>query len=150
MIAVIQTTQLVLIGLLAGEELIMRYGVQPALDSLPDSAHVHARIALVKRLKIVVPIIMAPTVVVSVGLLIVAGADDGLAWRVAGLAALIGFLLFSFLGTVPINMKVNDWNPQEPPEGWRRVAHRWETIDTFRSGAAMLSFVFFAIAAQVP
>lgn len=149
MIAVIGAIQLVLVGLLAGEELIVRYGVQPALDSLPDSAHVHARIALVKRLKIVVPIMMVPAVIMSVALLIVAGGDLGLGWRIAGMSALVGFLLFSFLGTVPINMKVNDWNPREPPMDWHRVVHRWETIDTFRSSAAILSFVFFTIGAQL-
>lgn len=149
MIAAIEIIQLVLVGLLAGEELIVRYGVQSALDSLPDSAHVHARIALVKRLKIVVPIMMIPAAVVSVALLIVAGAESGLAWRIAGMIALAGFLAFSFLGTVPLNIKVNDWDPQEPPADWRRVAHRWERIDTFRSAAAILSFVFFTIAAQL-
>lgn len=41
---------LILLGLLAGEELIVRWGVQPALASLDDRAHLQARIALVKRL----------------------------------------------------------------------------------------------------
>lgn len=145
-LAAVTIIQLVLIGLLAGEEFIVRYGVQPALDALDDRSHVRARIGLVKRLKVVVPILMVPTVIASVALLVVASATSGLAWRIAGMAALVGFLLFSFLGTVPINITVNDWNPEEPPADWRRVAHRWETIDTFRSSAAILSFVFFAIA----
>lgn len=147
MTAALLAIQLVLIGLLAGEELIVRYGVQPALDSLPDDAHIRARIVLVKRLKVVVPIMMVPTVIASIALLAVAEAEGGDAWRIAGMAALVGFLLLSFFGTVPINIKVNDWNPEEPPADWRRVVRRWQTIDTFRSGAAILSFVLFAIAA---
>jgi len=30
------------------------------------------------------------------------------------MAALVAFLLFSFLGTVPINIRVNDWDPENP------------------------------------
>ncbi len=60
-VAALTIVQLVLSGLLAGEEAIVRWGVQPALRSLPDDAHVRARIALVKRLKVVVPAIMVPT-----------------------------------------------------------------------------------------
>lgn len=145
-LAILEVVQLVVIGLLAGEELIVRYGVQPAMDSLPDHAHVQTRIALVKRLKGIVPIMMLPTVAASIALLIVAGGAPGLAWRISGLAALVGFLLFSFFGTVPINMKINDWNGDEPPADWHDVAHRWETIDTFRSSAAILSFIFFTVA----
>jgi hypothetical protein len=144
-----EVVQLVLVGLLAGEELVVRVGVQPAMDRLPDDAHVRTRIAMVQRLKVVVPLLMLPTVLVSVALLVVrAGADD-VAWRVAGCAALVAFLLFSFLGTVPINMKVNDWDPEHPPADWRRVAGRWERIDTFRSSAAVLAFVLFAVALGV-
>lgn len=147
--AVLTIVQLVLVGLLAGEEAIVRWGVQPALRSLPDDAHVRARIALVKRLKVVVPVLMVPAVLASIALLIVAGASDGLAWRIAGAAALLAFVLASFLGTVPINIGVNEWDPARPPADWRAVVVRWERIDVLRSSAAVLSFVLFAIAVGV-
>jgi 4-hydroxybenzoate polyprenyltransferase len=148
----LEVVQLVLIGLLAGEELIVRYGVQPALDSLPDEAHLRARIALVKRLKVVVPIMMVPAVLASVALVVVAGNAHGFGWGIAGLVALVAFLAFSFFGTVPINIRVNDWDSGNPPADWRQVVHRWETIDTFRSSAAILAFILFAVAVglQVP
>jgi len=82
--------QLVLVGLLAGEELIVRWGVQPAMAALPDDAHVRTRIALVKSLKVVVPILMIPAVLASVAVLVVGGTGDGLVWRIA---AVIGFVM---------------------------------------------------------
>jgi hypothetical protein len=82
--------QLVLVGLLAGEELIVRWGVQPAMAALPDDAHDRTRIALVKSLKVVVPILMVPAVLASVAVLVVGGTGDGLAWRIA---AVIGFVM---------------------------------------------------------
>lgn len=146
---VLTIVQLVLVGLLAGEETIVRWGVQPALRSLPDDAHLRARIALVKRLKVVVPILMVPAVLASIALVVVAGGSDGLAWRIAGAAALLVFVLASFLGTVPINIGVNDWDPAAPPADWRGVVVRWERIDVLRSTAAVLAFVLFAIAVGV-
>lgn len=151
--AILQAVQLLLIGVLAGEELLVRYGVQPALRSLPDGAHVAARIALVKRLKVVVPILMLPTVLASAALVVTAppaGASTAsFGWSIAGLAALVAFLLASFLGTVPINMAVDRWHASAPPADWRRTVHRWETIDTVRSGAAAVSFALFVVAALV-
>ncbi|WP_336632331.1 MULTISPECIES: anthrone oxygenase family protein [unclassified Microbacterium] len=143
---VLLTVQLVLAGLLAGEELIVRWGIQPAISSLPDDAHVRTRIALVRRLKVVVPILMVPTLLASVALVIAAGGADGFAWRIAGMAAMVVFALSSFLGTVPINMGVNDWDPAAPPANWRHVVTRWERIDVLRSSAAAAGFILFTVA----
>lgn len=139
--------QLVLLGLLAGEEFIVRWGVQPALARLPDDAHVRARIALVQRLKVVVPLLMLPAVLATIAVLVVAGDGTGLAWRIASAAALLVFLLASFLGTVPINIGVNDWDPATPPSDWKDVVRRWERIDVLRSTAAVAAFVLAVVAA---
>ncbi|SBN63411.1 hypothetical protein GA0004736_2344 [Curtobacterium sp. 9128] len=81
--------QLVLVGLLGGEELIVRWGVQPAMAALPDDAHVRTRIAVVKSLKVVVPILMIPAVLASIAVLVVGGTGDGLVWRSAAVIAFV-------------------------------------------------------------
>ena len=141
--AVLEVLSVVLAGLLAGEELIVRWGVQPALRTLGDRAHVEARVALVRSLRIAVPMLMLPTVIAAAAVLI----TDATTVRWAGAALLTAFLLFSFLGTVPINMKVSDWRADNPPADWRATVRRWERIDVFRSSAAVLAFICFAIAA---
>jgi uncharacterized membrane protein len=138
--------QLVLVGLLAGEEFIVRWGVQPAMAALPDDAHLRTRIALVKSLKVVVPMLMLPAVLASVAVLVLAGTGDVLGWRIAATAALVVFVLASFLGTVPINIRVNDWDPADPPADWKRTVTRWERIDVLRSSAAGVAFVLSTIA----
>jgi len=144
--SVLLVVQLVLVGLLAGEELVVRWGVQPAMATLPDEVHLRTRIALVKSLKVVVPILMVPAVLASVAALVLSGADDGLGWRIAAMVALVVFVLASFLGTVPINIRVNDWDPEHPPADWKRVVLRWERIDVLRSTAAGVAFVLFVVA----
>ncbi|PZQ90664.1 MAG: DUF1772 domain-containing protein [Leifsonia xyli] len=136
-----------LAGILAGEELIVRWGVQPALHRLDDRSHVHARMALVRRLMVAVPVIMIPTVIVAILVVVFAGTGPGLAFRIAGIASLAVFLGCSFLGTVPINITINEtWNPDAPPTDWREVVRRWEVLDTFRSSAATLAFACFLAA----
>lgn len=143
---VILVVQLVLVGLLAGEEFIVRWGVQPAMNALPDDAHLRTRIALVKSLKVVVPVLMLPAVLATAAVLVVAGTGDGFGWRVGGPVALGVFVLASFLGTVPINIGVNDWDPLDPPADWKRTVVRWERIDVLRSSAAIVAFVLSAFA----
>ncbi|MCU1420793.1 MAG: hypothetical protein JWN36_444 [Microbacteriaceae bacterium] len=145
----LQAIGLILAGLLAGEEFIVRWGVQPALSTLEDRAHILARVALVKRLKVVVPILMVPTVLVGIAVLATGGVGAGFAFRIVGLLALVAFVLFSFLGTVPINIRVNDWDADAPPADWRDVVRRWQFIDVFRSSAAILAFVAFVVAAAL-
>lgn len=144
--SVLLVVQLVLVGLLAGEEFVVRWGVQPAMATLPDEVHLRTRIALVKSLKVVVPILMVPAVLTSVVVLVLSGADDGRGWRIAAMVALVVFVLASFLGTVPINIRVNDWDPEHPPADWKRVVLRWERIDVLRSTAAGVAFVLFVAA----
>ncbi|HEY4225695.1 MAG TPA: anthrone oxygenase family protein [Pseudolysinimonas sp.] len=142
---VLETLGVLFAGVLAGEEFIVRYGVQPALTALPDLPHLLARQALVRRLRIVVPALMVPTVLLAIAGLVVGGAGAGFGFRLAGLAALIAFVLFSFLGTVPINIRVNGWDAERPPVDWRQTVARWQLIDVFRSSAALLGFALLLI-----
>ncbi len=147
---IIESLGVFLAGILAGEEFIVRYGVQPALNALEDRAHLLSRMALVRKLMIVVPSIMAPTVIVALIVVFTGGTGAGFIFRMLGVAALVAFLLFSFLGTVPINIRVNDtWDVDNPPADWKQLVKRWVVIDTFRSTAAILAFAFFVIAVAV-
>ncbi len=144
---VLETLGLFLSGMLAGGEFLVRYGLQPALTALPDEAHLRARQALIRQLRVLVPALMLPTVLVGVAVAVTGAAGPGAAFRWAGAATLIAFVLLSFLGTVPINIRVGDWPVQAPPSNWRAVLRLWARIDVFRSAAAMLAFACALIAA---
>lgn len=132
---------LVFAGLLAGEEFIVRWGVAPALRALDDGAHVAARIALVRQLRVVVPALIVPTVVTST----VAAPWAGTAAAWAGLGVLVVFVLCSAFGTVPINMAVSEWAAADPPADWRATVRRWEAIDVARSSAAVVGFALLLV-----
>ncbi|MGW5746097.1 DUF1772 domain-containing protein [Amycolatopsis sp. NPDC003861] len=144
MSTLVQYAALFVIGVLAGEELIVRYGLHPALSRLDDHAHLLARQALVRRLR-VVPIVMLPAAALAVAaLVVVPGPGLGLRW--ATLIAMAAFVLLSFLGTVPLNIEVDGWRPDAPPPGWQAVIRRWARIDIFRSTAATTAFLFAVLA----
>jgi hypothetical protein len=138
-----QAISIVFAGLLAGTELIVRYGVQPALRRLPDGPHVLVRQALVRQLRVVVPVLIVPTVLAAVAVLVTAG---GSFFRWAGVGCLVAFLLTAAFGTVPLNIQVDGWDLERPPADWKAVVSRWERLDVLRSTAAIAAFVCFAIA----
>ena len=145
-VVALQTVGLLLAGVLAGEEFVVRYGVQPALSALEDRPHIQARQALVRRLRVLVPIIMIPAVLVGIGVLIFSDTGEGITFRWAGVISLIAFVLFSFLGTVPINIQVNDWQVNNPPTDWKATVRRWETHRRVPVLCAIVAFACFLIA----
>lgn len=132
-------------GLLAGEELVVRWGVAPAISTLPDPAHLRARIALVRRLRVLVPMLIVPTLI-SVVIVVTTQLGRPAGWTALGLLAV--FVAASAFGTIPINTQVIDWDPDAPPDRWRAVVRRWEQIDVLRSSTAVLSFIALLIASN--
>jgi Domain of unknown function (DUF1772) len=138
-------------GLLAGAEILVRLGVRDPLRVLADVPHLQLRQALIRQLRVLVPVLFGSTVVSSIAVAVVLGAGPGAGFRWAGLAAVLAWTLVTFLGTVPINKAALDWQPDAPPANWRTLIRRWERLDTARALAATLAFAaFLAAAAQSP
>ncbi len=144
---VISLLSVFLAGILAGEEVVVRYGVHPSLATLDERSQIQARQGLIRTLRVQVPSVFAATAVSAVAALILDGADDGLGFRVAGVLALLAWILVTAIGTVPINKGALEWQPDAPPANWRALVGRWEQLDVIRSCMAMLAFAFLLIAA---
>jgi uncharacterized membrane protein len=138
---------LFLAGLLAGIELAVRYGIHPALVAMSDRTHLEARHEIVRIVRVIVPAILIPSVLVNIAVLVVSGSGAGLPFRWAGAAIYASYLLVVFLGTVPINDRFFDWDLDSPPADWKDVITRWARIDIVRSALAILAFAVFLIAA---
>ena len=137
----------ILAGLLAGEELVVRYGVHPALVSLDDVTQLRARQALIRSLRVLVPVVFFATLGTAVAALVVGGPDAGFALRIASVAALAAWLGTTFGGTVVVNSAVIEWDPEAPPVGWRSLIVRWARLDVVRSTAAVVAFAATTAAA---
>jgi uncharacterized membrane protein len=136
---IVAVTSVFLAGLLAGEELIVRYGVHPALIALDDVTQVRARQSLIYKMRVLVPVVFFATLAAAVAALLVGGADAGLGFRIAAVAALVIWLGTTFGGTVIVNSAVIEWDPEALPQGWRAMITRWGRIDVVRSSAAIVA-----------
>lgn len=129
-------------GLLAGEELVICFGVRATLSILDDPPQIRLRQALVRRLRVLVPILLGATVLSTIAALL-ASAGPGFAVRCAGALVLVAFILITFFGTVPINQGVLTWRPDAPPADWRAQIRRWERLDIARCMGAVAAFALF-------
>jgi len=135
---------IVLVGLLAGEEVAVRWAVHPALVALDDATQLRARQALIRTLRVLVPVIYFAGLAATIADLVV-GGPGGL--RLAAVVALVVWAGATFGGTVIINSAVIAWDPDAPPANWRGLVVRWARIDVVRSSAAVVALVLVAVAA---
>ena len=137
------------VGMLAGEEFTVLAGVRTPLANLEDNPHIRFRQALIYRLRVVVPIMFGLAIFSGVATTLINSSGSGFGFRCAGLLILLAFILITFLGTVPINSAALDWNPAAPPANWRVLVQKWERLDNFRCGAALVAFALFLIGMAV-
>src|SRR5690242_2797845 len=137
---VVGLVNLFCVGLLAGEEFVIRYGVRAPVAGLDTQAQIRLRQALIRRLRILVPLVFASALLSGVAVTILAGFDQGVGFRGAGLLALLTFIAITLGGTVPINKAALTWEAGAPPANWRALMQRWERLDTARTWAALAAF----------
>jgi len=138
---VLELLSLLFAGLLAGEELVVRYGVRDAITTLDDAHHIALRQALIYRLRVLVPALFVPTLALATTTLFLGGSSLERGARGVGVAALVVWLLLTVFGTIPINEAAVAWEPGTPPSDWRAQIDRWERLNTVRSWSAFVAFV---------
>ena len=126
-------------GLLAGEEFVIRCGVRGPLATLPDGPHILMRQALIRTLRILVPVLFLLTLLATLATTFLDGAHY-LPLRGAGVAALVVWMALTLGGTVPINAAAIEWDADAPPVDWRSQVDRWERLNTLRTTAAVVAF----------
>jgi hypothetical protein len=147
--AIVEFVCLFFAGVLAGEELVICYGVRAVIAVLDQQPQIQLRHALIRKLRAVVPAIFILT---ALSLLAAMSLDEtGAGFRLRCLAAL-GLLIWvvtTLFGTVPISKDTLTWRPDAPPDHWRVLVSRWERFDIARCWAAVISFAFLVAAGGV-
>jgi Anthrone oxygenase len=141
LVNVLGFVNLLCVGLLAGEELVIRYGVRAPIASLDEKPHLQLRQALIRTLRILVPTIFGSAFISGVAVAVLSHGP-GSELRYAGLVALLAFISITLGGTVPINQAVLTWDVGAPPKDWKTVVERWERLDTARTWAGFLRSAF--------
>ena len=86
-------------GLLAGGELVVRFGVRGPLARLDPHSHIEMRQGLIRTLRVLVPTLFALAFLSNVAAAIAATTP----LRIGVVVLLLGFISVTLAGTVPIN-----------------------------------------------
>ncbi len=133
-------------GILAGEELVVYYGVRIPLASLDERPQTLMRQGLIRRLRVLAPALFVSTLLSGLAVTILSGFGLAFGFRIAGIVALLAWTLVTVPGTVPINSAILSWDPNALPENWRAIVSQWERFASVRPWAAMVAFALFLTA----
>ena len=139
---------IVFAGLLAGEEFLVCYGLRAPLGSLEGGVQIPTRQALIRRMRILVPMIFFAALASGVAAATLGGPGLAFDLRCGGVGALAAFILLTLTSTVPINKALLGWDAAAPPADWRTLIARWERLDLARAWLALLAFALFLAASQ--
>src|ERR1700758_5346705 len=100
---------------MCGSELNVGAFAHPTFSRQPLETHIRVRSAFAILFGRVMPFWMAGSTLLNLALL------PGMAWRLTAISAAIQLLavIFSLIGPVPINNRVQTWKPGSLPSDWQ-------------------------------
>jgi uncharacterized membrane protein len=120
--------------------------VHPVIRRLPPQQHLRVEQGLLRTFGLFMPFAMTLSVFLSIAYASVGSktGPDLVRWAAAAFfaAALVSTLIFN----VPVNLATGRWDPDHPPEDWRRTRTRWEFFQGVRSWLLLAGFVTLSAA----
>ena len=123
---------LMLAGLLAGNELGTWAAVHPALGELSPPERVRAEQELTRRFAAIMPAWMGAAVASSLATLALSRGSSGFRPTFVGAACFVAMLLSTRLGNVPINDRTLEIDPERDQEEFAELRERWQRLHTLR------------------
>jgi Domain of unknown function (DUF1772) len=144
--AIIEFLNLFFAGVMAGEELVICYGVRTVVAVLDPQPQIQLRHALIRKMRSLVPTIFVLTALSEMAAMSLHGSAAGFRLRCLAALGLFVWVVATLFGTVPINKSTLAWRPDAPPNHWRVLVGRRERFDMVRCWAAVISFAFLVAA----
>ena len=86
----------------------------------------------------------AAIVFVGIGVFVARANPGAFALSLAGLFCIMSDMVVTLTFNVPINRKVQSWQPDSPPADWKQLRDRWERFHSIRTLLIVLGFNLFA------
>jgi hypothetical protein len=134
----VRFVNLVLAGLLAGNEFGTKVALHPALEELSIPERIRAEQAVTRRYGAIMPLWMSSTVASCVAALALSRGSRGFFPTLVGTACFVGMLLSTLLGNVPINRRTLEIDPDEDEEEFAELRERWDRLHTLRVGLTVV------------
>jgi hypothetical protein len=133
---------LLLAGLLAGNELGTWAVVHPSLERLGPPERIRAEQELTKRFGAIMPFWMGSTIISCVAALMALRGSVGFRHTLTGTGCFVAMLASTRLGNVPINNRVLEMDPAKDQEEFARLRNRWDRLHTLRVVLNVAGFGF--------
>ncbi len=123
---------LLLAGMLAGNEFGTWAAVHPSLEKLSPPERIRAEQEVTKRFAAIMPFWMISTIVSCLATLVASRGSAGFRNTLLGTACLAGMFASTVLGNVPINNRVLEIDPEKEQEEFAALRRRWDRLHTLR------------------
>src|ERR687893_2559987 len=129
---VVRLVNLVLAGLLAGNELGTKVAVHPSLERLSTPERIRAAQEVTRRYAAIMPFWMSSVIVSCLPVLALSRGTSAFRPTLAGTACFAGTLVSTLIGNVPINNRVLEMSPETDGEEFVELRRRWDRLHTLR------------------
>ena len=128
----VRFANLMLAGMLAGNEFGTWAAVHPSLERLGPRERMRAEQELTRRFGAIMPIWMGSAVVSCVLAVLVSRGSAGFRGTLLGTACFVGMLASTRIGNVPINDRVLEMDPEGDQEEFAELRERWDRLHALR------------------
>lgn len=142
---VFRFVNLVLAGLLAGNEFGTKVALHPSLEKLGVPERIRAEQEVTRRYGEIMPYWM-PSVIVSC-LPVLSRGKAGFLPTLAGTLCFVGMLASTAIGNIPINNRVLELSPETDGEEFAGLRERWDRLHTLRVVLNVAGLAFLSLGA---
>ena len=143
----VRGANLLLAGLLTGNELGTKLTVHPALEDLGVAERIRAEQALTRRFAAIMPYWMVSTVLSCVATLALSRGRPGSLPTLMGSCCFAGMLASTVLGNVPLNNRTLEIDPEEDQQEFVDLRERWDGLHTLRIVLTVAGLAFLIVGA---
>jgi hypothetical protein len=141
---------LMLVGMLTGNEFGTLAGVYPALDRISPMARLEALQGVYRRMGGFMPPYMLSTLGSFLPVLVLQRRPGTAAFRftLAGLACFVAMVMITRRGNLPINARIEELPTEEASlEEFGELRERWTRLHAVRNALNVAGFIFTALGA---
>ena len=144
MLKVARFVNLVLAGLLVGNEFGTKVAIHPSLERLSLPERIRAEQEVTLRYAAIMPFWMSSVIISCLPVLVLSRRTNALLPTAAGTACFVGMLASTALGNIPINNRVLEMSPETDGEEVKELRERWDRLHTLRDrlNVAGLAFLY--------
>ncbi len=143
----VRFANLVLAGMLAGNEFGTWAAVHPSLEKLSPPERIRAEQEVTRRFAAIMPVWMVSTVASCVLALVFSRGSAGSRGTLLGTMCFLGMLASTRIGNVPINGRVLEMDPEKDQEEFAELRKRWDRLHALRVALNVAGLGFLAAGA---